>query len=377
MPTTLKAGDSGDYVRKLQSALIGFGYDLGSAGADGSFGHRTKLALERFQAARDLPATGVADPATIAAMDLDPDTLDDLIEIEGQADTTEEPSPVAVVEEEDVYLDPPVRLWPQYDNRWRQERIAGPRTGRLLDWQANGCNACVAAMTLRWFAEDCPVGNISFPTKPGGTIDPSWYGLRMGECFWPNADPPGKVELTPEGRIHFRKLYAVCAHYLKTGEIQRNERGDVVNPSGPTAYYVTRRPGEGWLDLIRRMLATGPVIVGIGSPAGHFVVAHGVIGGALLVADPGGVLYRAHMGGAQEIANWNGKEGYVDGTMDRESVRMPSASQWPEGNAPGQEADGRSYNLISGQYLDDLLASLISVTSLTYPEGAKLGSDGA
>jgi hypothetical protein len=282
---------------------------------------------------------------------------------------------IAIVDGDDVYLDPPVRLWPQYDNRWKHERIGGPKTGKLIDWVANGCNASTAAMTLRWFAEDCTAGTIAFPTKPGGSIDPGWYGLRMGESFWPNADPPGKVELTPEGRIHFRKLYSVAAHYLKTGEIQRNEKGDVVDPSGPTASYVTARPAGGWLGLIRSMLKTGPVIVGIGAPAGHFVLAHGVIGGALLVADPGGVLYQAHNGGTTEIADWKAKEGYLDGTTDKEKVRMPSPSQWPGGNAPGQEGDGRSYNHISGQYLSDMLDKLISVTSLTYPEGAKVGGD--
>jgi hypothetical protein len=290
---------------------------------------------------------------------------------------TEQPSTtvIAIVDGDDVYLDPPVRLWPQYDDRWKNKRIGGPKTGKLIDWVTNGCNASVAAMTLRWFAEDCTVGTIAFPTKPGGSIDPGWYGLRMGESFWPNADPPGKVELTPEGRIYFRKLYSVAAHYLKTGEIQRNEKGDVVDPSGPTASYVTARPAGGWLSLISTMLKTGPVIVGIGAPAGHFVLAHGIIAGALLVADPGGVLYEAHDGGRAEIANWKGKEGYLDGTMDKEKVRMPSPSQWPGGNAPGQEADGRSYNHISGQYLSDMLDKLISVTSLTYPEGAKVGAN--
>jgi hypothetical protein len=302
---------------------------------------------------------------------------DKMAEIEGQPNATDEsPSTlIAIVDGDDVYLDPPVRLWPQYDNRWKHERIGGPKTGKLIDWVANGCNASVAAMTLRWFAEDCTAGTIAFPTKSGGSIDPGWYGLRMGESFWPNADPPGKVELTPEGRINFRKLYSVAAHYLKTGEIQRNEKGDVVDPSGPKASDVTLRPAGGWLSLIRSMLKTGPVIVGIGAPAGHFVLAHGIIAGALLVADPGGVLYQAHNGGTTEIANWKGKEGYLDGTMDKEKVRMPSPSQWPGGDAPGQEADGRSYNHISGQYLSDMLDKLISVTSLTYPEGAKVGRD--
>jgi hypothetical protein len=302
---------------------------------------------------------------------------DKMAEVEGQPNATDEsPSTlIAIVNGDDVYLDPPVRLWPQYDERWNRQRIGGPKTGKLIDWNDNGCNASTAAMTLRWFAEDCTAGTIAFPTKPGGSIDPSWYGLRMGESFWPNADPPGKVELTPEGSIYFRKLYSVAAHYLKTGEIQRNEKGDVVDPSEPKASYVTAQPAGGWLGLIRSMLKTGPVIVGIGAPAGHFVLAHGIIAGALLVADPGGVLYQAHNGGTTEIANWKAKEGYLDGTVDKEKVRMPSPSQWPGGTAPGEEADGRSYNHISGQYLSDMLDKLISVTSLTSPEGAKIGRD--
>jgi len=375
MATTLKSGDRGDLVRKLQTALIQSGYDLDPYGADGRFGDQTTTAVESFQTAHDLPATGVADPKTIAAMDLDPNTLDDLIEIEGQAPTTgESRGPVAVIEGDDVRLEPPVRLWPQYDRRWKDQQIGGPKTGNRPNWKENGCNAAVTAMILRWFAEDCPGGTISFPTKPGSSMDESWYGLRMGESFWPNADPPGKVELTPDkGRINFRKLYGVAAHYLKTGNIQRNEKGDAVNPSNPEAYYVTRQPSEGWLDLIRKLLATGPVIVGIGAPADHFVVVHGIVGGALLIADPGAVLYQAHMGGDDKIANWKGKDGFLDGMTDRGKVRMPLPSQWPDGKAPGQEGDGQSYNLISGQYLSDLLANLISVTSLTYPEGAKLG----
>ena len=115
---------------------------------------------------------------------------------------------------------------------------------------------------------------------------------------------------------------------------------------------MTRQPSEGWLGLIRKILATGPVIVGIGAPADHFVVVHGIVGGALLIADPGAVLYQAHMGGKDMIANWKGKDGYLDGTTDREKVRMPLPSgQWPDGKAPEQEGDGQSYDLISGQYL--------------------------
>jgi hypothetical protein len=64
---------------------MSFGYDLDPSGADGGFGDRTKAAVESFQAAHSLPTTGVADPETIAALDLDPDTLKDLIEVDTES----------------------------------------------------------------------------------------------------------------------------------------------------------------------------------------------------------------------------------------------------------------------------------------------------
>src|SRR3954466_8650080 len=108
--------------------------------------------------------------------------------------------PVAKESGDDVMVDPPVRNLPQWDpNRWGPTRMAGPKTGVMLNWTENGCKASTAAMTLRWFAEDCPAGKIPFPTKAGGSIKPDWYGPRMGECFWPNADPPGKIALSDSG----------------------------------------------------------------------------------------------------------------------------------------------------------------------------------
>src|SRR3954466_9879873 len=124
MAITLKPGDSGDLVKRLQTALMGLGYDLGLAGADGTFGDRTRSAIAGFQDSRGLASTGVADPATIAAMDLDPDTLADLIELDPEPSSgTGQPSApvVAVVAGDDVYLDPPMRLWPQYDDRWKHQ----------------------------------------------------------------------------------------------------------------------------------------------------------------------------------------------------------------------------------------------------------------
>lgn len=370
--TTLQKGDQGELVKRLQAALIGYGYELGPESADGDFGDNTELAVMSVQEDRGLSASGVADEATLAAMDLDSDTLEDLIEIDAGSSSVSA-TQVATIDGDNIYLDPPLRLWPQWDGRWAARRLGGPSAGNMVNWQKDGCNASSAAMILRWFAEDCTTGTVPFPVKEGSSIDSDWYGVRMAEAFWPNADPPGKIELTAPpnpGHIFFRKLYSVAAHYLKTGTIVRNAIGDCINPTSSPAYYVDRRPAGGWMDQIRTLLELGPVIVGIGAPARHFVVAHGITEDGLLIADPGAVLFSAHNGGKGVIENWSGKSGYVDGTMNAEQVRLPLTSQWPAGQPLGQERDPRSYHHISGEFLDDLLVQLVSVTSLTYPEGA-------
>ena len=63
-----KDGCIGSDVRELQKALIAQGYSCGSCGADGEFGADTKKAVKKFQTAKGLSATGVADAATIAAL---------------------------------------------------------------------------------------------------------------------------------------------------------------------------------------------------------------------------------------------------------------------------------------------------------------------
>ncbi|MFK7887950.1 MAG: peptidoglycan-binding protein [Gammaproteobacteria bacterium] len=64
----LSRGSSGDQVESLQTALDQLGYAPG--GADGQFGPRTEQALETFQTDFGLPATGVADATTRAALDV-------------------------------------------------------------------------------------------------------------------------------------------------------------------------------------------------------------------------------------------------------------------------------------------------------------------
>ena len=60
---TLRRGDRGDAVRRMQQLLADQGY-LGAGGADGSFGPGTESAVQAFQAAEGLTADGVGWPQT-------------------------------------------------------------------------------------------------------------------------------------------------------------------------------------------------------------------------------------------------------------------------------------------------------------------------
>lgn len=66
---TLKNGSEGEDVKELQVKLIRLGYDLGKWGADGDFGDMTEMAVAEFQKAKKLEVTGIADKATIDALD--------------------------------------------------------------------------------------------------------------------------------------------------------------------------------------------------------------------------------------------------------------------------------------------------------------------
>jgi hypothetical protein len=64
---TLKSGDSGDEVKRLQEALAALGYDIGGE-PDGVFGPATEEAVKQFQADSGLTADGVAGPETLKAI---------------------------------------------------------------------------------------------------------------------------------------------------------------------------------------------------------------------------------------------------------------------------------------------------------------------
>lgn len=62
----LKKGDTGDYVKILQSILICRGYD--TKGYDGEFGEQTKIAVTDFQKKSSLSADGIAGPDTFYSL---------------------------------------------------------------------------------------------------------------------------------------------------------------------------------------------------------------------------------------------------------------------------------------------------------------------
>lgn len=64
----LKKGAKGSAVWGLQALLIGYGYDLGKKGLDGSFGGATDQAVRKFQYEHDLEPDGSVGNATWAEL---------------------------------------------------------------------------------------------------------------------------------------------------------------------------------------------------------------------------------------------------------------------------------------------------------------------
>ena len=66
--TNLSKGSKGDDVVKLQNALIEAGYDVGSTGADGSFGAKTLAAVKQYQKDNGLQVDGIAGKNTLGSL---------------------------------------------------------------------------------------------------------------------------------------------------------------------------------------------------------------------------------------------------------------------------------------------------------------------
>lgn len=66
---TLKKGDKGSAVKKLQQDLMTLGYSLAPYGADGSFGKVTEDAVKKFQKDHSLKVDGIAGPKTLSKIE--------------------------------------------------------------------------------------------------------------------------------------------------------------------------------------------------------------------------------------------------------------------------------------------------------------------
>jgi hypothetical protein len=65
----LRRGDKGPGVRKMQSILVGRGFQLPQHGVDGVFGPETEAAVKEFQETNQLKVDGVVGPQTISKLD--------------------------------------------------------------------------------------------------------------------------------------------------------------------------------------------------------------------------------------------------------------------------------------------------------------------
>jgi hypothetical protein len=73
---TIKKGDKGELVRKIQNMLISIGFELGNSGknkngVDGDFGETTENAIKEFQKLNSLKETGVIDKLTATQLNKD------------------------------------------------------------------------------------------------------------------------------------------------------------------------------------------------------------------------------------------------------------------------------------------------------------------
>lgn len=66
--TNLSKGSKGEEVKKLQTALMDAGYDVGSTGADGSFGKNTLAAVQQYQKDNGLQVDGIAGKNTLGSL---------------------------------------------------------------------------------------------------------------------------------------------------------------------------------------------------------------------------------------------------------------------------------------------------------------------
>lgn len=88
---TLRRGNVGEDVKKLQTALDELGYDLGTFGVDGIIGPVTEKAIRAFQEAEGLVVDGIAGPETIAALEKAGTKVEEIAgDVDGLVDSCDE-----------------------------------------------------------------------------------------------------------------------------------------------------------------------------------------------------------------------------------------------------------------------------------------------
>ena len=80
---TLRRGNIGPDVTRLQNLLLERGYSVGPDGADGDFGRNTEAAVRAFQRDNGLAADGVAGPKTFEALLRDPGSTTYAVTVSG------------------------------------------------------------------------------------------------------------------------------------------------------------------------------------------------------------------------------------------------------------------------------------------------------
>ena len=93
---SLGLGDSGSDVAALQDALDRNGFDPGPI--DGSYGPMTQSAVEEFQQVYGLPVTGLAGPQTLDILGLNTQTVEVVVDSDGDAVEDDMPYIAAVIE---------------------------------------------------------------------------------------------------------------------------------------------------------------------------------------------------------------------------------------------------------------------------------------
>ncbi len=177
----------------------------------------------------------------------------------------------------------------------------GPAGHAGLSWGLNGCGPTSRSSALRWL---CEQGQVTGPADLMSLVaDPSRNGSpwEYYKLIFPTVNPDS-TDASHDDRAVPRDQWvpnpngmvpwmsgggeASCDHELIVSSI--------CSYATPNLTSVTVSSEHDWpsdrLGVFRRWLRNGPITICLNHPA-HFVSVHGVVGGKLLIADPGNILW--------------------------------------------------------------------------------------